>query len=58
MGIKNTLKYMYNNIFNQIKVIMVKGIKTNLNNHKSYEHYLTYQQVKTKDPQRIKKMVR
>ena len=55
MGIRNTLKKMYNNIVNQLKVIMVKGIKTNLNNHKSYEHYLTYQQVKTKDPQRIKK---
>jgi len=55
MGIKNTLKKMYNNIVNQIKVIMVKEIKTNLNNHKSYENYLTHQQVKTKDPQKIKK---
>ena len=55
MGIRNTLKYIYNNIVNQLKVIMVKGIKTNLNNHKSYEHYLIHQQVKTKDPQKIKK---
>ena len=55
MGIRNTLKKMYNNIVNQLKVIMVKGIKTNLNNHKSYEDYLIHQQVKTKDPQRIKK---
>jgi hypothetical protein len=46
---------MYNNIVNQLKVIMVKGIKKNLNNHKSYEHYLIHQHAKTKDPQRIKK---